>query len=43
MAEVRDAAGHTNIATTSLYTHVATDDDGEIGNLFAFTTPPEGV
>jgi site-specific recombinase XerC len=41
LAEVRDAAGHTNIATTSLYTHVVTDDDGEIGNLFEFSGPPE--
>jgi integrase len=41
LAEVRDAAGHSNIATTSLYTHVATDDDGRIGNLFGFTAPPE--
>ena len=35
LAEVRDAAGHANIATTSIYTHVATDDDGAvIGNIF---------
>ena len=36
LAEVRDAAGHANIATTSLYVHVAGDDDGKVGNLFAF-------
>lgn len=36
LAEVRDAAGHANIATTSIYTHVATSDDGAIGNLFGF-------
>ncbi len=36
LAEVRDAAGHSNIATTSIYLHVATDDDGKIGNLFGF-------
>ncbi len=34
LAEVRDAAGHANVATTSLYTHVAVEDDGEIGNIF---------
>ena len=34
LAEVRDAAGHANIATTSIYTHVATDDDGAVGNIF---------
>lgn len=36
LAEVRDAAGHANISTTSVYTHVV-DDDGAIGNLFDFT------
>jgi integrase/recombinase XerD len=35
LAEVRDAAGHASIATTSVYTHVAVDDDGEIGELFS--------
>ena len=35
LAEVRDAAGHASIATTSVYTHVAVDDDGVIGELFA--------
>ena len=35
LAEVRDAAGHSNIATTSIYAHVATADDG-MGDLFAF-------
>jgi len=34
IAEVRDAAGHSNIATTSIYTHLL-EDDGEVGNLFA--------
>jgi integrase/recombinase XerD len=34
LAEVRGAAGHTNIAVTSIYLHVAVDDDGEIGDLF---------
>lgn len=34
LAEVRDAAGHANVSTTSLYTHVAVEDDGEIGDIF---------
>ena len=38
LAEVRDAAGHANIATTSIYTHVATDDDGVVGNIFGLET-----
>ena len=36
LAEVRDAAGHANIATTSVYAHVAVEDDGTIGNIFDF-------
>ena len=36
LAEARDAAGHSNISTTSVYTHVAVDDGGEVGNLFEF-------
>ena len=36
LAEVRDAAGHASIATTSVYTHVATNDDGGVGDLFEF-------
>lgn len=36
LAEVRDAAGHSSLAVTSIYTHVATDDDGEAGDLFDF-------
>ena len=35
LAEVRDAAGHSNITITSGYLHVAVDDDEPIGNLFA--------
>lgn len=35
LAEVRDAAGHANIATTSRYAHVATADE-EPGDLFTF-------
>ena len=36
LADVRDAAGHSNVSTTSIYTHVAADDGGEVGDLFAF-------
>jgi integrase len=35
LAEVRDAAGHANILTTSVYLHVVVNDQ-EPGNLFAF-------
>ena len=31
---VRDAAGHSSISITSVYTHVAIDDDGRVGDLF---------
>lgn len=37
LAEVRDAAGHANVSTTSIYLHVVRDDDEEIGNLFDFS------
>ena len=37
LAAVRDAAGHVNVATTSIYLHVVHDDDDQIGNLFDFT------
>jgi hypothetical protein len=30
------AAGHTNIAVTSVYLHVAVDDDDGVGDLFHF-------
>lgn len=36
LAEVRDAAGHRNVAVTSVYLHVAVDDDGQTGNLLGF-------
>jgi len=36
LAEVRAAAGHACLLTTSVYLHVAFDDDGEVGTLFAF-------
>ncbi len=35
LAEVRDAAGHADISTTSVYTHVVGGDE-EVGNLFDF-------
>ena len=35
LAEVRDAAGHADISTTSIYLHV-TEDDGAVGDLFDF-------
>src|SRR5262249_32443716 len=35
LAEVRAAAGHASLLTTSVYLHVAVDDDGELGHLFA--------
>ncbi|QDV73067.1 tyrosine-type recombinase/integrase [Botrimarina mediterranea] len=34
IVEVRDAVGHSNIATTSLYAHLVSDDDSVVGNLF---------
>jgi integrase len=37
LAEVRDAAGHANIATTSIYLHAVSDDDDAVGNLFDFS------
>lgn len=36
LAEVRAAAGHASLLTTSAYLHVAVDDDGTPGDLFAF-------
>ncbi len=33
LAEVRDAAGHSNVSITSGYLHVAVEDDG-VGSLF---------
>ncbi len=34
LAEVKTAAGHASIATTSVYTHIAIEDDGTVGGLF---------
>lgn len=36
LAEIRDAAGHANVSTTSIYLHTVRDDDDTVGNLFAF-------
>ena len=38
LAEVRAAAGHSNISVTSAYLHIVVDDDEPVGNLFRF--PP---
>jgi integrase/recombinase XerD len=35
LAEVRAAAGHSNVAITSAYLHVVVDDGDVVGNLFA--------
>jgi integrase len=35
LAEVRVAAGHTSLLTTSAYLHIAVDDEGQVGTLFA--------
>jgi site-specific recombinase XerD len=39
LAEVRDAAGHANVSFTSTYLHVVVDDEGTIGDLFAYPAP----
>ncbi len=36
LAEVRAAAGHSSVAVTSAYLHVAVDDTDAVGNLFRF-------
>lgn len=41
LAEVRDAAGHSSIATTSIYTHVGVEEDGVVGTIYE--TELEGV
>ena len=34
LAEVRDAAGHSNVGTTSVYLHVVVEDGDRVGELF---------
>lgn len=34
VVEVKEAAGHSSLATTSIYSHLVGDDDGAIGNIF---------
>jgi len=36
LAEVKAAAGHTSLLTTSVYLHVVVDEREEVGTLFAF-------
>jgi integrase/recombinase XerD len=36
LAEIRDAAGHANVSTTSIYLHTVRDDDETAGSLFEF-------
>jgi integrase/recombinase XerD len=38
LAEVRAAAGHSNVSVTSAYLHIVVDDDEPVGHLFRF--PP---
>ncbi|MCZ6654158.1 MAG: tyrosine-type recombinase/integrase, partial [Planctomycetota bacterium] len=42
LAEVAESAGHANITITAIYTHVAVDDDGQIGSLFNFNPNGNG-
>ena len=35
LAEVRSAAGHSNVAITSVYLHIVVDEEDSVGNLFA--------
>ena len=39
LAEVRDAAGHSNVSTTSIYLHVRVDSGEEPGELFNLEAP----
>jgi len=36
LVEVKEAAGHTNIQTSSIYLHLTGDDDGTVGDIFDF-------
>jgi integrase len=35
LAEVRAAAGHTNVSVTSAYLHIVVEDQEQVGSLFA--------
>ncbi|MFC1652492.1 tyrosine-type recombinase/integrase [Planctomycetota bacterium] len=37
LVEVKEAAGHSNIATSSIYLHITGDGDGSVGDLFDFS------
>lgn len=43
LAEVRDALGHRNIATTSMYSHIVTDDEEEDGIEDVFKPRPKPI
>jgi site-specific recombinase XerD len=36
LAEVKAAAGHASLLTTSVYLHVAVEDEEKVGDLFCF-------
>ena len=36
LVEVKEAAGHQNVGTSSIYLHLTGDDDGTVGDLFDF-------
>ena len=36
LAEVKAAAGHASLLTTSVYLRVAVEDEGKVGDLFCF-------
>ena len=38
LAEVKVAAGHSSLVTTTIYLHIAVDDDATPGRLFEVTT-----
>lgn len=39
LAEVKSAAGHASLVTTSIYLHIAVDDDATPGQLFGSSAP----
>ncbi len=38
LAEVRDAAGHSNVSITSVYLHVLVEEDEAVGDLFSLAS-----